>query len=209
DDGPGIPEQVIDRIFDPFFTTKDVGKGTGLGLSVSRRIIEGMGGNITVASAKTGTAFTITLLHNRERRREDRLPDKAAADYSCLAGKSVMVVDDEEAMRAAIRDIIGPSVASVTTAPDGKTALEMIMDRDYDLILLDIKMPGMNGMELYRRINECKPYLAQHVLFLTGDTENEATESFIKLTGCGFLAKPFTREELLSLMSEHEMETCS
>ncbi|MFQ5736330.1 MAG: ATP-binding protein [Thermodesulfobacteriota bacterium] len=208
DDGPGIPEEVIDRIFDPFFTTKDVGKGTGLGLSVSRRIIEGMGGNIAVASSKEGTTFTITLLHSGKRRKEDRAPEKAVADHSCLAGKSVIVVDDEETTRSAIMEIIGPSVADVEGLPDGASALARIMDRDYDVVLLDIKMPGMNGMELYGKIREIKPYLAERVFFITGDTENESTQSFIKLTGCGYLAKPFTREDLLSLVSEHEMEVC-
>ncbi len=208
DDGPGIPEKVVDRIFDPFFTTKDVGKGTGLGLSVSRRIVEDMGGNISVKSSSVGTMFTITLLQSKERRREDRLPEKIRHDYSNLAGKSVIVVDDEEATRTAIMDIISTSPAKVESVPDGRTALEKIMAEDYDLILLDIKMPGMNGMELYRRIRDVKPYLAQRVVFLTGDTENESTKSFIKLTGCNYLAKPFEREELLGLMSRYELETC-
>lgn len=208
DDGPGIESQVIDKIFDPFFTTKDVGKGTGLGLSVSRRMIEGMGGSISVASSHgTGTTFKVTLLQCRKRDIKDRQQEKTA-DYSCLASRSVIVVDDEEEMRLAIKDIISPCVGSVDTAHDGESALDLIMDRDYDLIMLDIKMPGMNGMELYRRISEAKPYLAGNILFLTGDTENDATASFIKLTGCGCLAKPFTREELLMLMSRHELEVC-
>jgi len=214
DDGPGIPEEVVDRIFDPFFTTKDVGKGTGLGLSVSRRIIEGMGGSITVASSPTrGTTFTITLIHNSStRRRRDRIEHRKsgtpARDYTILTGKSVIVVDDEDGVVKAVKEAIGPKVASIESASDGARALEMIVENEYDLILTDIKMAGMNGMELYRRINEVKPYLAQRMIFLTGDLENEATESFIKLTGCPYLAKPFTMAELMDVMCGHETEVC-
>lgn len=206
DDGPGIPEKILDRIFDPFFTTKDVGKGTGLGLSLSRRIIEGMGGTIAVESPKgRGTRFLITLSLRINTPAETQ-PSATEPDYGCLAGKSIIVVDDEKELGRAIKDGIGPKVASIECVHDGITAFDRIMDRDYDLILLDIKMPGMNGMELYRDIKQNKPYLAQNIIFLTGDTVTEETESFIKLTRCGSLSKPFTLNELLKVMSEYEQE---
>ncbi len=210
DDGPGIPEGVVDRIFDPFFTTKDVGKGTGLGLSVSRRIIEGMGGVISVDSALgKGTKFTITLLQSRTpKAAEDKAAKKEtpALDYTKLAGKSVLIVDDEAGVLKAVKDGISPSVASVDEVSDGKAAFDLLMDNDYDLILLDIKMPGMSGIELYRRINEVKPYCAQRVIFLTGDIENDATASFLKLTGCRYLSKPFSIKDLLDAMCLYETE---
>ncbi len=201
DDGPGIPEAVIDRIFDPFFTTKDPGKGTGLGLSVSRRIIESMGGSITVASSQRGTTFTINLLHRRV-----GVPKQGGemqnADYSKLAGKSVLIVDDEEGVLKAVKESLWPRMSGVDAFNDGYKAIDAVMDRDYDFILLDIKMPGINGMEFYRKISEAKPYLSERVIFLTGDTENETTESFVKLTGCRCLAKPFALTELLNVMCE-------
>ncbi|MBI4948798.1 MAG: response regulator [Deltaproteobacteria bacterium] len=204
DDGPGIPEKILDRIFDPFFTTKDVGKGTGLGLSLSRRIVDGMGGTIAVESRRgVGTRFMITLSAIMNTPAETR-PSIAPPDYGCLAGKSIMVVDDEKELGRAIKEGIGPKVASVECVHDGITAFDLMMEKDYDIILLDIKMPGMNGMELYRNINENKPYLAERIIFLTGDTVTETTESFIKLTGCGSLAKPFTLDVLLGSMSRYE-----
>ncbi|MBI1912959.1 MAG: response regulator [Deltaproteobacteria bacterium] len=207
DDGPGIPDTVVDRIFDPFFTTKDVGKGTGLGLSVSRRIIEGMGGNIAVASSpSTGTTFTINLLHNRNTRRKEDRYKSGEYDHSRLAGKSLIIIDDEEGVLRAVKEGIGQKVSDIEIANDGKAALDMMMDNDYDMVLLDIKMPGMNGIELYRHLNESKPYLAERIIFLTGDIENESTDSFIKLTGCRYLPKPFTMKELLNVMCESEME---
>lgn len=211
DDGPGIPENVVDRIFDPFFTTKDVGKGTGLGLSVSRRIIEGMGGVISVASGDgKGTKFTITLLQSRTPKAgaEEKTAKKETPvfDYTRLAGKSVLIVDDEAGVVKAVTDGISPSVALVDGASDGRAAYDAIMDSDYDLILLDIKMPGMSGTELYRKISEVKPYCAQRIIFLTGDIENEATASFLKLTGCRYLSKPFAIKDLLDAMCQYEME---
>ncbi|MBI5970031.1 MAG: response regulator [Deltaproteobacteria bacterium] len=211
DDGPGIPENVVDRIFDPFFTTKDVGKGTGLGLSVSRRIIEGMGGVISVASAGgKGTRFTITLLQSRTHKTGKDVgaakKETPAPDYTRLAGKSVLIVDDEDGVLKSVKDGISSSVAAVETASGGKEAYDALMDNDYDLILLDIKMPGMSGIELYRKLNETKPYLSQRVIFLTGDIENDATASFLKLTGCRYLSKPFGMKELLDVMCRYEME---
>ncbi|MBI5886699.1 MAG: response regulator [Deltaproteobacteria bacterium] len=208
DDGPGIPDEIADRIFDPFFTTKEVGKGTGLGLSVSRRIIESMGGNISVSSSPSfGTVFTISLLDNRGAASKKTEPRPSAPlDYAILAKKTAIVVDDEAGVVRAITESVGRHVASIDSAADGATALEKILDKDYDLILLDIKMPGMNGMELYRHIGTEKPYLTERVIFLTGDTENEATAAFLRLTGCRYLSKPFGMKELLDMMCSHEIE---
>ncbi|MBI5343874.1 MAG: response regulator, partial [Deltaproteobacteria bacterium] len=181
---------------------KDVGKGTGLGLSVSRRIVEGMGGGISVASSpENGTTFTISLLHSRPaNRKEAALKPGPALDYSCLTDKAVLIVDDEEGLLKAVKESISPMVSSIEGASDGRTAFERIMDRDFDFIFLDIKMPGMSGMELYRAVNECKPYLTQRIIFLTGDTESETTGSFIKLTGCRYLAKPCVMKDILDAM---------
>ncbi|MBI5642703.1 MAG: response regulator [Deltaproteobacteria bacterium] len=207
DNGPGIPENIVDRVFDPFFTTKDVGKGTGLGLSVSRRIVEGMGGNISVCSSpKIGTTFTVTLLHHSRKGSEDTLKPKDEPDYSKLGGKSVIIVDDEEGVLRAVKESLGSKVMSIECVNGGQAAFDMLMDKDFDIILLDIKMPGMNGMELYRNLNDSKPYLTERIVFLTGDTENESTNSFIKLTGCRYLSKPFTMKELLNSMCEYELE---
>lgn len=207
DDGPGIPESVIDRIFDPFFTTKDVGKGTGLGLSVSRRIIEGMGGSITVVSSlSAGTLFTVRLPGLNIPASGAGSAAPAPQDFNVLADKSVIIIDDEETVLKGLQEILGRAVGSVDAYSDGQEALDSIMDNEYDFVLMDIRMPGMNGMELYRRIKAVKPYLAEKILFLTGDTENEATGAFIKLTGCACLSKPFTGDELLSVMCRYELE---
>ena len=205
DDGPGIPKKIIDKIFLPFFTTKGVGKGTGLGLSISRKIIEEIGGNISVSSPSSGgTTFRITLLHHRKSRRKERrmVEEEPGQDLSVLSSKSVFMIDDEEEVVRVTKEILESKVETFEYVNTGKSALERLMDRDYDFILLDLKMPGVDGFELYRRITEAKPYLGERIIFLTGDTESEASKAFLKLTGCRYLAKPFVVDDLLKVMCD-------
>jgi len=203
DDGPGIPENVIDRIFDPFFTTKDVGKGTGLGLSVSRKIIEGMGGSISVESAVGGgTVFRMAIPHQGSVIVERRLKKEREHDYSILKDKTILIVDDEEEVLRIISEAVRPRVASVDPLKSSVEAFEKLSEKDYDFIFLDIKMPGMNGMELFRNISSSKLHLAARVIFMTGDIESAKTAEFLARTGCRYIAKPFAINELLDLVCE-------
>lgn len=203
DDGPGISDEIVEKIFGPFFTTKDVGKGTGLGLSVSRKIIENMGGNISVSSSpQRGSIFRITIPHRGlaiDERRKDRHREP---DCLRLVSKSVLIIDDEKEVLNAIMEVVSANVPKIETIFDSKDALEKIKCCDYDFIFLDIKMPGMDGMELYGKIKEYKPYLAERIVFITGDTETKKTAEFLKLTGCRYLAKPFGIQDLLGAMCE-------
>ncbi len=203
DDGPGIPEKIIGKIFDPFLTTKAVGKGTGLGLSVSQKIIESMNGAITVASEpENGTTFTISVPHSGGIIDERRKSRTRKPDYSKLADKTVLLVDDEPEVLRAVKEAVSPHVYRVDTVKDGTTALAEINSFDFDLILMDVRMPGMSGMELYRAIEEHKPYLTKRVIIVSGDIENEETSEFLKLTRCRHLSKPFGTEDLLAVMYE-------
>ncbi|MEE8574307.1 MAG: ATP-binding protein, partial [Thermodesulfobacteriota bacterium] len=209
DDGPGMSEEIAEKIFDPFFTTKDVGKGTGLGLSVSRRIIEGMGGSIAVTSHEGGsTSFYITLLTHVETDDSDTDEVVAVEDYSSLLDKTVLMVDDEVNVTDTVSDIIGSRVSSISVACNGREALDKLNDADFDLLLVDIKMPEMDGMEFYKNLKEYKPYMAERIIFLTGDTENEKTKAFLTLSRCHYLSKPFETKDLLSAMVAHGEEEC-
>ena len=202
DDGPGIPEEFVDRIFDPFFTTKDVGKGTGLGLSVSRRILESMGGTINVSSAEgIGTKFSIILKSGSKKVDAQRERPVRDTDLSLLLNKNVLMVDDEEQIVNVVKPIITPMVASFETLTCPRAAQDLLLKNDYDIILLDIKMPEIDGMELYKWIKENKPYLTENIIFLTGDIENEKTRGFLKLTGVPALSKPFGTKELLNIIT--------
>ena len=202
DDGPGIPEEYVDRIFDPFFTTKDVGKGTGLGLSVSRKIVESMGGNISVSSVPgIGSTFFITLNSGHERSHTQFMKPERDADISLLLNKSVLMIDDEEQIVNVVKPIINPMVASFETLTCSRAAMELLSKNDYDIILLDIMMPEIDGMELYKWIKENKPYLTENIIFLTGDIENEKTKGFLKLTKIPALSKPIGTKELINILT--------
>ncbi len=209
DDGPGIRTDVIERVFDPFFTTKDVGKGTGLGLSLSRKIIENTGGSIHVESRLAGGAvFTVELpLYTREAEPKHRTREKQGPmlpDYSFLTGKAVLMLEDEEDIASSISAVLSRKADSFHSAGNGNEGLEKIMDHDYDFILLDIKMPEMDGFEFYKKVSEIKPYLSERIIFLTGDTESERTKSFLKLSGNRYLSKPFDVRELVEAMRDDD-----
>lgn len=202
DDGPGIPEEYVDRIFDPFFTTKDVGKGTGLGLSVSRKIVESMGGTINVSSAEgIGSTFFITLNSGHERSHTQFMKPERDADISLLLNKSVLMIDDKEQIVNVVKPIINPMVASFETLACARAARELLSKNDYDIILLDIRMPEIDGMELYKWIKENKPYLMDNIIFLTDDNENDKTREFLKLTKMPTLSKPFGTKELINILT--------
>jgi signal transduction histidine kinase len=202
DDGPGIAEELIDRIFNPFFTTKDVGKGTGLGLSVSQRIIESMRGSISVTSSK-GVNTTFTIILNSESNDKEVECEKVErdADISVLLDKNVLMVDDEESIVDVVKPIITPMVSSFETLTSASKAMARLNDNDYDIILLDIRMPEIDGMELYKWIKENKPYLTERIIFLTGDIESEKTRGFLKLTRVPTLSKPFGTKELINILT--------
>lgn len=125
-----------------------------------------------------------------------------AADLAgAFSGKSVLLVDDEAIVVDVIREVLAPRVSVFESASNGIEALAKITDADFDFILMDIEMPRMNGMELYRHIMETKPHLTHSVIFITGDTETEATRTFIRNTGCMFLDKPFMLKDLFFIMS--------
>ncbi len=102
----------------------------------------------------------------------------------------------------AVKEAISPHVSRVETINDSTRALDEIRSSDFDLILLDIKMPGMNGMELYKCIGEHKPHLAGRVIVISGDIESEGTTAFLRLSRCRHLSKPFGVNDLLATMCE-------
>ena len=203
DNGPGIPEAIIDKVFDPLFTTKEVGKGTGLGLSLSKKIVKGFGGSIEVKSSrKAGTRFSITLPHHGKVMGGGDLRSETGPDYSSLVDKTVLMVDDEEEILSTTRAAVAKNVFTIDTVSSGNEALNRIKRRDYDFIFLDIRMPQMDGIRLYRNMISLKPYLADRTIFLTGDVDNKKTAEFLRLTRSRYLAKPFSMKALLGAMCD-------
>jgi signal transduction histidine kinase/CheY-like chemotaxis protein len=198
DNGPGIPAGLRERIFDPFFTTKEVGAGTGLGLSICYGILQEHGGRIGVESeVGQGTRFVLELPIVREAAEADAAtPAAPAAATPPERGLRILVVDDEPSVVEILYRILGEEGHQIESAPSGGAALTRIVKQKFDLIISDIKMPGMHGTELYARVREVDPLLASRMLFITGDMVSAETRHFLERTGNSYIEKPFVLEEV-------------
>ena len=214
DNGPGIPASLRERIFDPFFTTKEVGGGTGLGLSICYGIVEEHGGRIAVES-ETGTGvgahFTIELPFASEPpeaeardKGEKAGPATAAASGALAVGEAlrVLIVDDEPSVLDVLVQALNQEGFVVEQAQNGSEALKLIVKHKPDLIISDMRMPVMDGKELYERVGALDPALAGRMLFITGDTVSKDSRSFLERCGNCCLEKPFELSELIVLLRE-------
>ena len=197
DDGPGVPPQVQTKIFDPFFTTKEVGKGTGLGLTVAYAIVQEHGGRIRVDSPVAGGAAFVVELPVSGVAPPARAPRAPAPSMEAVRGSSVLLVEDERALAAAVAEALTDAGLKVDHAGDGEEALARVRQKSYDLVICDLKMPKVDGMMLYRAIAAATPALARRVIFVTGDVAGTDAERFLEDSGCRWLAKPFRLADLL------------
>ncbi len=205
DDGPGIPDEVQAKIFDPFFTTKEVGKGTGLGLTVAYAIVNEHGGRIRLESgARTGASFFVELPLSGARLppTPQPRPRPRAATTAPPAHASILVVDDEAALAAAVSAALQDAGYTVEHASDGEQALQRVHGRTFDLIVCDLKMPRMDGPTFYRRLVAYAPAMAERVVFVTGDVVGTDAEQFLDTSGCRWLAKPFRLSDLVRTVRE-------
>ena len=196
DTGPGIAEEVRARIFDPFFTTKRDGSGTGIGLAVCRGIVEAHDGTITVGSAPGGGAsFVVTLPIAATL--DATQPDDTLAP-AAVAGPAgrILVVDDEEGIRAMLADILIADGHVVEQAVDGREALERLREADYDLVISDLIMPRLDGPGLYEELFRRDPKMARHLVFITGDTLSAAAREFLQRVDRPAIEKPFVPNEV-------------
>ncbi len=210
DDGPGVPEEVQKKIFDPFFTTKDVGKGTGLGLTVAYAIVSEHGGRLWIeSSAGRGASFFIELPATG-----GKLKPAAAAATSTpaqpppaaavpkLDGQAVLIVEDESSLASAMAESFADAGFFVDRAGDGEEALRRLESGQFDVIVSDLKMPNMDGIQFFKALSESYPEMASRIVFVTGDVIGTDAERFLADSGCRWLAKPFRLAELLKVARE-------
>jgi CheY-like chemotaxis protein len=189
DTGSGIPPQVVARIFDPFFTTKAPGVGTGLGLAICQRIVIRYGGDIAAESQPGhGTTFRVSL-----RRARTALPsaDAIPAEQRAKRKGRVLVVDDEPMLCSAVERILSVE-HDVTVVQSARRALEILKDdARFDVILSDLMMPQMTGIELHAALVKIAPELAAKMVFMTGGAFSPSASSFLESASNPTIDKPF------------------
>lgn len=166
DNGPGVPPAIRGRIFEPYFTTKQQGEGTGIGLSVCHGIVTAHGGMIAVDDAPGGGARFTVRLPQAEAAAAAEAPRSGTA--AAMRGR-VLVVDDENDITDVITEILARQGLEVTVARDGMQALLHLEEAPCDLVITDLRMPGMDGAGLLARIAERPPAGRPPVIVLTGD----------------------------------------
>ena len=209
DNGPGISPDRLKRVFDPFFTTKEVGQGTGLGLSVCYGIVEEHRGEIWAESqVGRGTAFIVEFPAETAveeiRTMTDAATERSEGDLESVPASParILVIDDEEMItslldRALRRWGYEPHVVS-----DGQAGWRRIEAESFDLILSDLRMPGLSGEGLLARLKEARPDLVPRVVFITGDTMSAAAAGFLAAAGRPALSKPFDLPHLQQFLAD-------
>jgi len=203
DSGRGIPPEVLHRIFDPFFTTKPLGIGTGLGLSICHGIVRSLQGNISVESELgRGTTFRVTVPRSEEPSFTTTQP---VVPLSAVAAHGrILVIDDEPRLAQAVKDMIGVEheTRAVTSGSEAFALLEQeLNDNRYDVILCDLHMPGVSGMDLYEKLLEVRPGLAERIVFMTGGTFTERSRDFVARITNTCIDKPVDVKQLRALIN--------
>jgi len=200
DNGPGIAPEHLPRIFDTFYSTKHE-SGSGLGLAMSRDIVRQHGGEISCESQRgIGTTFSIVLPLAASTAREPTQPPPLVNPSEGAPLRMLFVDDEASILRSYKRAFKGHEVVTVM---NGKEALAAIAERaDFDLVICDLSMPTMSGMQLYHAVHECNPKLAARFIFATGGATQRELEEFLRSVTNRVLEKPFDLAVLRGIISE-------
>ena len=215
DNGSGMSPEIQERIFDPFFTTKPVGQGTGLGLSISHGIIQQHHGTIAAESAQgQGTTLRITLPaadppkdsvgEPAPEPAETRTAEQAAA----VPGPRALIIDNEPAITQLVKHFLESRGWEYVLLNDSSAVEAVLETQPFDLVICDLKMPGMNGLDVLRLLRQERPELARRFLLMTGNLSDTRLEESVELAGVPVLRKPFTlarlAEAIAALMPDQQ-----
>jgi CheY-like chemotaxis protein len=199
DTGVGIDPAALPQIFEPFYTTKEVGNGTGLGLATVYGIVKQSGGYIYVDSTPgRGSCFTVFLPRHAEAGEKLPLPTTTAPRGS----ETILVVEDEDAVRAVVRRMLERSGYTVREAADGAEALALLeaSTENFDLVLTDVVMPALHGRALVEQLTARQPRL--RVLYMSGYTDDDILRRGLMQPSTALLQKPFTPDALARAVRE-------
>jgi len=199
DTGDGMDEETIKSIFEPFFTTKQATKGTGLGLAAVYGTVNSHNGCIEVTSTQgAGTTFRVCLPLGRKPAPSIKVEESPREH----ASGRILVIDDEEILIQTVSAILRKDGYETVTCTDSREGIELYRKSpgSFDLVLLDMIMPGMGGPEVYHALKEINPAVC--VLIMSGATANHEVQDLADAGARGFLAKPFRPRDLSRRVAE-------
>jgi signal transduction histidine kinase len=199
DNGPGIAREHHEKIFSPFFTTKPVGEGTGLGLSICHGIVYSLGGTISLESEPgLGAKFRVCL----ETAEHESPPSKPRRTSMRPQGRArVLIIDDEILLLRSLARLLQEH-HDITTARNGREGLDQIQNSGpFDLVLCDLMMPEMTGMDLYEALRRQAPEMAERFVFLTGGAFSERARTFLASIDNPKLEKPIEPHLLRNIVA--------
>jgi nitrogen-specific signal transduction histidine kinase/CheY-like chemotaxis protein len=201
DTGAGIPRDVLERVFEPFFTTKPKGEGTGLGLATVYGIITQAAGH-TQMHSEPGLGTTFTALLPATDRQPEQGEQTAAATGGDGGGETILVVEDEPALREVTQRILARNGYQVITAATGNQALDLARDQghDIDLLITDVIMPQMLGKEVAERLAASRPGI--RILYMSGYAHPVLASQGTLAAGVRLIEKPFSESALLARVRE-------
>jgi PAS domain S-box-containing protein len=211
DDGPGFSGESLSKIFDPFFTTKRPGGGTGLGLTICLAIVKEHGGTIEVDSTLgEGAKLQVMLPSLVEQpvtaaaEETSRKPHGAQplAGSALLHGHSVCVVDDEESIREIVQEGLVARGMVVEGASSSEEALAQLASRNYDFVICDFNLPGLNGGQFFERARSQPGTANTKFVFMTGALLDTETTAKFTQSGASMLQKPFHMAALAALLAD-------
>jgi PAS domain S-box-containing protein len=201
DTGPGIPPALLARVFDPFFTTKPIGVGTGLGLSICHSIVTSLGGEISASNRECGGAcLRVVLAAATQVVSHEAIVPAHTTDRPAGRG-AVLVVDDERAVTVILERVLASH--DVTAVGSAREALELIQaDTRFDVILSDLMMPGISGMEFYDTLVRERPQIAERVVFMSGGAFTPSARAFLDRVPNARIEKPFNLGQVRELVQK-------
>jgi two-component system, NtrC family, sensor kinase len=204
DTGHGIEAEIAEHVFEPFYTTKPVGQGTGLGLPLCHELITAAGGELSLSSELgrgTTVGIALPLAEGRAAAPEREPPEQAEPAGEAARHAKILLVDDDPP----ILRVLQYALRSYEThlAHNGQEALARCRQESFDVVVCDMMMPDITGMELYERMRESDEALADRFVFITGGAINQRIEQFLRLHAHRCVRKPFTSRQIREAVAQH------
>ncbi|RYY24258.1 MAG: GAF domain-containing protein [Sphingomonadales bacterium] len=203
DNGPGVPDDMRRRIFEPFYTTKPQGEGTGVGLSFSQGLAEAHGGKLELLPAERGAHFRLTLpVDPAQGAPELQAPARVSTEGPA---RRALVVDDELEIAESLADFLSIEGFTCDVAVGGVQAQKRLLRGQYDLIVSDLRMPGMDGPQLHAWLKDIRPDLEGRMAFATGDTLGANAARFLEAMDRPVLEKPFMPDAVHRFLQQMDL----